>query len=52
MGDTALLGASRRERLPDCKQPRLIETIEELRRNAMGKVQKAALRERCRSAFA
>ena len=41
-----------RERLAGYKQPRLIELLDELPRNTMGKVQKAALRERYATTFA
>ncbi len=49
--DTEAVAASLRETLAGYKQPRLIETIDELPRNTMGKVQKAELRERYRTAF-
>jgi malonyl-CoA/methylmalonyl-CoA synthetase len=41
-----------RERLAGFKLPRRVEVVEALPRNAMGKVEKAALRERYRHAFA
>lgn len=44
--------AQLRERLAGFKLPRRVEVVETLPRNAMGKVEKAALRERFRRAFA
>ena len=40
------------ERLSKHKRPREVVVVEELPRNAMGKVQKAALREQLKALFA
>jgi malonyl-CoA/methylmalonyl-CoA synthetase len=50
--DTAALAAALKDRLARFKQPRAWEIVEALPRNTMGKVQKAALRERFGRAFA
>ncbi|MBM9593232.1 malonate--CoA ligase [Roseitranquillus sediminis] len=50
--DVEAIKETLRERLANYKQPRLIETVSELPRNTMGKVQKAALRERYAKTFA
>ncbi|MCX7646503.1 MAG: malonyl-CoA synthase [Rhodobacteraceae bacterium] len=50
--DPAALGAAMARALARYKQPRRIEILPELPRNAMGKVQKNVLRERFRGLFA
>ncbi|MBM2578037.1 malonyl-CoA synthase [Jannaschia sp. Os4] len=50
--DPDALRAALEDRLARFKQPRRIEVIDALPRNAMGKVQKAALRERYADSFA
>ena len=49
--DEAALAAGIRERIARFKQPKRIFEVEELPRNTMGKVQKAALREKFADAF-
>ena len=51
-GDPGDVVAALRERLAGFKLPRRVEVVPALPRNAMGKVEKAALRERFRGAFA
>ncbi len=51
-GDPGDVVAALRDRLAGFKLPRRVEVVAALPRNAMGKVEKAALRERFRTAFA
>ena len=50
--DSAEISAALVDRLARFKQPRALEFVEALPRNTMGKVQKAALRERFAARFA
>ena len=50
--DVPAIEAALKDRLAGFKRPRLIEVIDELPRNTMGKVQKNLLRERYRDLFA
>ena len=50
-GDEGAIIAAARERLAPFKAPKRIVFVSELPRNAMGKVQKAALRESCKDLF-
>ena len=49
--DIPAIEAALKERLAGFKRPRLIEVVDELPRNTMGKVQKAELRERYADSF-
>ncbi|MBV9840205.1 MAG: malonyl-CoA synthase [Sphingomonadaceae bacterium] len=50
--DEAAIGAALRDRLARFKQPKAVRFVDEMPRNAMGKIQKKALRERFAGLFA